>query len=120
MVKLKLRKEKFLKKDVLKKLRRRLIHDLLDLIILNKVKSTPTINGYAIIEYIFQKYNILVSSGIVYSTLYALEREGLITGVWNGRKRIYKITPQGKEIIKTIKEKINVINSLFQEIITPK
>jgi len=120
MVKLELRREKLLKKekDIIKKLRRRLINELLDIIILNRVESNSSITGYAIIEYLFRRFNILVSSGTVYSTLYALEREGLIVGSWKGRKRIYKITPYGEEIIKTLREKSDIISSLFQEIMT--
>ena len=104
--------------NILTKLRRRLINELLDIIILDRVKSNPNITGYAIIEYLFQRFKILVSSGIVYSTLYALEREGLIRGAWKGRKRIYKITPAGEEIIKILREKSDIISSLFKEIIT--
>jgi len=107
-------------KNILKKLRRRFINEFLDIIILDRVESVPYINGYAIIEYIFQRFNILVSSGSIYSTLYAMEREGLIEGVWKGRKRIYNITPEGKEIIKTIREQVNIITSLFREVITQK
>jgi len=107
-------------KNVLRKLRRRFVNGFLDLIILDRVESASYINGYAIIEYVFEKFNILVSSGSVYSTLYAMEREGLIVGAWNGRKRVYRITPEGKKIIKTIRERIDVINSLFQELITQK
>jgi len=50
-------------KNVLRKLRRRFINGFLDLIILDRVESVPYINGYAIIEHVFQKFNILVSSG---------------------------------------------------------
>jgi len=119
-----MRKEKLLQnlneKNILKKLRRRFINEFLDLIILNRVESVPYINGYAIIEYIFQKFNILVSSGSIYSTLYAMEREGLIEGVWKGRKRIYSITPEGREIIKTVREQVDIITALFEELITQK
>ena len=107
-------------RNILKKMRRRFINEFLDLIILDRVESTPYINGYAIIEYVFRKFNILVSSGVVYSTLYAMEREGLIVGTWSGRKRIYQITPEGKKIIKTIREQFDAINSIFQELITQK
>jgi len=119
-VKLKLRIEKLLKneKDVIKRLRRRLINELLDIIILNTVEYNPYITGYAIIESLFRRFNILVSSGSVYSTLYALEREGLIKGVWKGRRRIYKITPEGEKMIRILREKSDIISCLFREIIT--
>ena len=107
-------------RNILRKMRRRFINGFLDVIILDRVESTPYINGYAIIEYVFRKFNILVSSGVVYSTLYAMEREGLIAGRWNGRKRVYRITPEGKKVIKTIRERFDIINSIFQELITQK
>ena len=105
-------------RDIIKKLRRRLINELLDIIILNRVESNPYITGYAIIEYLLLRFNILVSSGSVYSTLYALEREGLIKGIWKGRRRIYKITPEGEKMIMILREKSDVISCLFREIIT--
>ena len=107
-------------RNILRKMRRRFVNEFLDMIILDRVESTPYINGYAIIEYVFRKFNILVSSGVVYSTLYAMEREGLIAGAWSGRKRIYRITPEGKKVIKTIRERFDIMNSIFQELITQK
>ena len=118
-----MRKRGFLKdlneRNILRKIRRRFINEFLDLIILDRAESAY-INGYAIIEYVFRKFNILVSSGVVYSTLYAMEREGLIEGAWSGRKRVYRITPEGKKVIKTIRERFDIINSIFQELITQK
>jgi len=118
-----MRKRGFLKdlneRNILRKIRRRFINEFLDLIILDRAESAY-INGYAIIEYVFRKFNILVSSGVVYSTLYAMEREDLIEGAWSGRKRIYRITPEGKKVIKTIRERFDIINSVFQELITQK
>ena len=118
-----MRKRGFLKdlneRNILRKIRRRFINEFLDLIILDRAESAY-INGYAIIEYVFRKFNILVSSGVVYSTLYAMEREALIEGAWSGRKRIYRITPKGKKVIKAIRERFDIINSVFQELITQK
>jgi DNA-binding PadR family transcriptional regulator len=34
--------------------------------------------------------------------LYALERDGLIVGTWNQRKRVYNLTEKGEETIRTI------------------
>jgi len=102
--------------DLLKQLRRRFAKEFLDLIILAKLSSSDYINGYALIEYIYQKYKILLSSGTVYSTLYAMERKGLIKGVWRERIRIYYITPEGKEVIQTVVEKIDYIKSLFSHL----
>jgi len=117
-----MRKEKVLKKEgnILTKLRRRLINELLDIIILSRIISNPGLTGYAIIEYLFRRFDILVSSGVVYATLYALERDGLIKGVWTGRKRTYTITPKGEKVVETLREKGEIISSLIKEIITQK
>jgi len=40
--------------------------------------------------------------GTVYSLLYSLERNGLIEGTWNERKRVYKLTEKGEKIIEII------------------
>ena len=59
-------------------------------------------SGYDVISYIHNKFRILVSSGTVYSLLYSLERDGLIEGRWNERKRVYALTEKGKRTIETI------------------
>jgi DNA-binding PadR family transcriptional regulator len=59
-------------------------------------------SGYDVIAYIHNKFHLLVSSGTVYSLLYSLERNGLIQGKWNERKRIYTLTEKGEKTIKTI------------------
>ena len=43
-----------------------------------------------------------MSSGTVYSLLYSLEREGLIKGVWNYRKRVYELSERGEQSIEVI------------------
>jgi len=101
--------------DVLKQLRRRFLRGFLDLVILAKLNSGDFINGYGLVEYIHQKYKILLSAGIVYSTLYAMEREGLIKGVWRKRARFYHITPAGREFMQTVTKKIDNIKSLFSQ-----
>jgi len=45
---------------------------------------------------------LLVNSGTVYSLLYSLERNGLIEGTWNERKRVYKLTDKGRKTIDTV------------------
>jgi len=72
------------------------------------------------IRYLHKKFNILPSSGTIYSLLYSLEREKLIEGNTNHRKRVYKITNQGEKFLKQIQDtkgQIQVIlSSIFSEI----
>ena len=72
--------------SILKKMYRRLIKSFLDVLILSEMRNGPT-SGYDIITFIHNKFDLLVSSGTVYSFLYSLERNGLIEGKWNSRKR---------------------------------
>ena len=75
-------------------------------------------SGYDVISFIHNKFHLLVSSGTVYSLLYSLERNGLIEGTWNERKRVYKLTEKGKktiEIILNANDKIkNFVTSLLK------
>jgi len=116
-LRVKLKVEKTLTKakqeQILKQLRRRFTREFLDLIILTRLNSVPYITGYALVEYVHQECNILLSSGTVYSTLYSMERNGLVRGEWKGRIRAYYITPQGEEVIQTVNQKIDVIKSIF-------
>jgi len=86
---------------VLRDMHRRIIKNFLDILVLAELRNGP-MSGYDVIAFIHNKFRLLVSSGTVYSMLYALERDGLIAGVWNQRKRVYKLTEKGEETIKAI------------------
>lgn len=86
---------------VLRRMNRRIIKNFMDVLVLGELRNGP-LSGYDVIAFIHDKFRVLVSSGTVYSLLYALERDGLITGKWNQRKRVYRLTEKGEETIKTI------------------
>ncbi len=88
------------RKNLLRQLQKRTVKNFMDILVLSELRKAP-MSGYDVISTIFDKFNILPSSGSVYSLLYALEREGLIKGGWNGRKRIYALTSRGEEIVET-------------------
>lgn len=101
---------------ILKNMHRRIIKNFLDVLILTELRKRP-LSGYDIIAFINNKFRILVSSGTVYSFLYSLEREGLVAGVWNRRKRVYKLTEKGEETIKAIKSANNEIQYLVSSLL---
>ena len=107
---------------VLKKMHERIIKNFMDIIILAELKTGP-LSGYDVISFIHNKFHLLVSSGTVYSLLYSLERNGLIEGTWNERKRVYNLTEKGGKTIETIlgaNDKINhFITSLLKVQYTP-
>jgi DNA-binding PadR family transcriptional regulator len=82
-----------------KDFKKRFVNQFKDILILAGLIKRP-MSGYDVISYIFSNYGFLASSGSVYSTLYALEREELIKGHWSGRKRNYKLTEKGKAYIQ--------------------
>ncbi|MGB9714066.1 MAG: PadR family transcriptional regulator [Candidatus Bathyarchaeales archaeon] len=102
---------------ILKKMHERIIKNFMDIIILAELRNGP-LSGYDVISFIHNKFHLLVSSGTVYSLLYSLERNGLIEGAWDERKRVYKLTEKGQKTIETIlsaNDKIkNFITSLLK------
>ena len=90
-----------LESKILKKMHERIIKNFMDIIIMTELRNSA-LSGYDVISYIHNKFNLLVSSGTVYSLLYSLERNGLVEGVWEERKRVYKLTPKGEKTINTL------------------
>lgn len=84
-----------------KKMHERIIENFMDIIILAELRHGP-LSGYDMISFIHNKFHLLVSSGAVYSILYSLERNGLIKGTWNERKRVYRLTDKGIKTIDTV------------------
>jgi len=101
---------------ILKKMNRRIIKNFLDVLILAELRN-GLLSGYDVIAYIHNKFRLLVSSGTVYSLLYSLERDGLITGSWNQRKRVYKLTHKGDETIKAIMSANDKIQLLMSSLL---
>jgi DNA-binding PadR family transcriptional regulator len=91
----------------------------MDIIILKNLRNNHLTSGYEVIKYLHKRYKILLSSGTVYSMLYALERQHLIEGNANNGKRMYKITTEGEEFLKEILVKkglfYTLLSSVFSE-----
>ena len=82
------------------KLRRRLDKGFMDVLILMELRERG-MSGYDVMTMIYRRFHILMGSGSVYSLLYRMEREGLITGTWQQRRRIYELTPRGAQVAET-------------------
>jgi DNA-binding PadR family transcriptional regulator len=63
----------------------------MDILILEKIKK-GMMSGYDVMTYLQKRFGVSLSSGTVYGTLYAMERENLIEGFLIGNKRVYRIT----------------------------
>lgn len=77
-------------------------------------------SGYDIISYIHKRYSILMSSGTIYSLLYSLERNGLIKGVQNQRKRVYKLTEKGEQNTEIVAKANEEIQSFLRNMLSIK
>jgi len=102
---------------VIKKMHRRIVKSFLDVLVLAELRKS-VMSGYDIIGFIHNKFGMLVSSGTVYSLLYSMEREELIEGKWNQRKRVYTLTEKGEETIKAILNANNEIQSLIRSLLS--
>ena len=87
------------------------------MLILAELQDKP-LSGYDIISLIHRKFNVLVSSGTVYSLLYSLERKGLVTADMDQRKRVYTLTEKGEQTLETVGRANEEINSLVQNLIS--
>jgi len=101
---------------ILKKMHERIIKNFMDIIIMAELRNGP-LSGYDVISYIHNKFNLLVSSGTVYSLLYSLERNGLVEGAWDERKRTYKLTEKGQKTIETILNANDKINGFMTSLL---
>jgi len=63
--------------ECLLKLRRRLVKNFLDMLILMELNERP-MSGYDVMTLIYRRFHILMGSGSVYSLLYRMESYGLI------------------------------------------
>jgi DNA-binding PadR family transcriptional regulator len=50
--------------------------------------------------FVHDRFRFLVSPSTIYSVLYSLERNGLISGALVERKRVYRLTDKGRETIR--------------------
>ncbi len=88
-----------LKNETVKKMEKQIAKSVMDLLMLAELRN-GTMSGYDTIGFIHNKFGVLLSSGTVYSHLYALERDGLIKGEWDVKKRVYEITEKGKQTLE--------------------
>ncbi len=81
-----------------------------------EMSKRESISGYDIIDLVNLKFSESMSPGTVYSTLYAIERKGLIYGETDGRKTVYKLTEKGHVAMETIRHSKNVLSAVCDKI----
>ena len=103
----------------LRELKRRTIRNFLDILIL-LILHERSMSGYDIITLILERYGIFLSAGSVYSMLHVMEREKLIRGYWDGRRRVYILTEKGEALAETVPTLSDTIQNLVLSILKIK
>ena len=80
----------------------RVVKEFMDLVVLSEIKRNKCASGYDIMVVVHDKFGVPVSSGTVYSNLYALERRRLVSGSIDGKKRVYRLTDEGEDFLGSI------------------
>jgi DNA-binding PadR family transcriptional regulator len=102
---------------IIKEMEEALIKHFLDTIVLTKLRDTNPLSGYDTIGFIHERFDVLVSSGTVYSLLYSLERKGLVKAEWTEGKRLYVLTEKGKATVDAILRSKEEILSFIRTIL---
>jgi DNA-binding PadR family transcriptional regulator len=81
---------------------RRIIKEFLDVIVLLELKDKGELSGYDFAVLQHQKFDLSLSPGTVYATLYAMERRGLIQGHNDGKKTAFHLTEKGTAALENL------------------
>ncbi len=82
-------------------------------LVLYALREGPA-HGYALMKKIGELMGVdyVPSSGVLYPTLHALEREGLVKSYVEGRRRVYELTEKGrKELESRLDEVLRFVES---------
>jgi DNA-binding PadR family transcriptional regulator len=85
-----------------KQIHKKLSKGLLDLIILQYLKTKP-MHGYQIISNIRKKFKVYFGPSTIYPLLASMEKEGKLKSIWNMNgdrpKKIYNLTAEGEKML---------------------
>jgi DNA-binding PadR family transcriptional regulator len=98
-----------------RKFAKKFVSSLLEYAILGHFENI-SFSGYDALIFIRVSFGVSLSASTVYSTLYLMEREGLLSGASNGKKRVFMVTDWGKFTFKTIASKTDM-ESFFTKIL---
>jgi DNA-binding PadR family transcriptional regulator len=89
----------------------------MDVLVLTELEK-GALGAYEIIQIINEKFGVVMSPASVYSSVYSLERKGLLKGSLRGRTRIYELTEKGKEDLQFLLRANEVVESFIANIST--
>ena len=93
---------KVFEKETLMDIKKSVIRNFLDTLILVKLKKNRALNGYEMVRLIHEEYDLVISPSTVYSSIYHLERRNLIRGESKENARFYSLTEKGVAVTEII------------------
>ena len=96
--------------------RERSLRSFLDRAILARLEDKP-VNGYGLTIFFMKKFGVIMSTSTVYSTLYAMERNGLIKGRHSWKGRVYELTEKGKKKLKDSRNRLEETQGFIKTLI---
>ena len=76
-----------------------------------------SLSGYDLVLQFNEKLGINLSPGTVYSTMNNMERDGLITSESAFRKRVYKLTDEGKRALDETLDDVEDLHEFIQSLL---
>ncbi len=98
---------------IIRKFNERVLNCFSDIVILNQLEK-QALSGYDLIRYVSKSYGILMSAGTVYAAMYSLERAGLVSSIFTGRKKLFVLTDEGKMTLEVIRDSADVKQFLIR------
>lgn len=102
---------------VVEELCERTVKNFLDVLILIELQNAPK-SGYDIVSEIHTRFDILISSGTVYTKLYSLEREGFVKGFFARRKKVFELTDKGDQKLRDVLKANDEIQAVLRKILS--
>ena len=102
--------------EILKEMKRTMVTNFLDTIILAELKNSSPLSGYDLLDFVYKKFGFLISPGTIYALLYAMERKGLVNGSYSQTKRVYTLTDKGTETIEAILRSKDEIRKFIEKL----
>ncbi|MEM1551205.1 MAG: helix-turn-helix transcriptional regulator [Candidatus Bathyarchaeia archaeon] len=88
--------------SIKRRFKEKIFRTLFDIVVLRYIKENGKLGGYNFMMYVRRRFGITLSSGTVYSRIYSLERQGLVKGELEGRRRVYTLTKEGEAALNSI------------------
>lgn len=108
-------------RSVLREIEKRIINSFMDIVVLFALyEADDSSSGYDLIKHIYGRFRFLPSCGTIYANLYALERDGLIKGMQENRRRVYCLTSKGYERLHKVERANGNIQRIVETIFAAK